>query len=369
MARNSLGKLFTVSSFGESHGEAVGVLIDGCPSGIKIDTQYIQTQLNRRRPGQSAITTSRDETDDFQIVSGVFEGITTGSPILILIHNNNQKSADYSHLKDVYRPSHADFTYDKKYGNRDYRGGGRSSARITAGWVAAGALAELVLQSIFTQPPIPVAWVNSIYNIELDKLTEVPTRNNIDANIVRCPDTNIANQMIQCIETARLEGDSLGGIISCIIPNMPIGLGEPVFGKMHAEIGHAMLNLNAVKGVEFGEGFHATKLKGSQHNDHLLETETGIRFATNHSGGLQGGISNGENIEFRVAFKPVASISKSQPTVDRNGQATELTVSGRHDPCVLPRAVSIVESLASIVILDLWLEQNACKLNHPSNPQ
>lgn len=363
MARNSIGKFFKVSSFGESHGDAVGVLIDGCPSGITIDTQYIQNQLNRRRPGQSDITTTRNEADEFQIISGVFEGKTTGAPVLLIIQNTNQKSADYSHFKDIYRPSHADFTYDKKYSNRDYRGGGRSSARITAGWVAAGAIAELVLKTIFTNPPVPVAWVSSIYDIESKRPIATPRRMDVDANVVRCPDSAMAQKMIQCIENARSEGDSLGGIISCVIPNMPIGLGEPVFGKMHAELGHAMLNINAVKGVEFGEGFSSARMKGSEHNDPMIETESGIQFGSNHSGGLQGGISNGENIEFRVAFKPVASIQKNQNTVNRDGKSAELSVTGRHDPCVLPRAVPIIESLASIVVLDLWLENNAYNLN------
>lgn len=358
MARNSLGKNFSVTSFGESHGPAIGVVIDGIPAGFTPDLSKVQQQLNRRKPGQSALTTQRTETDEFKILSGLFEGKTTGSPLTLIIENQNAKSADYEALKNVYRPSHADYTYEVKYGFRDYRGGGRSSARITAGWVAAGAIAEQYLQQFYHIEIL--AFVNRIYNIvsEFNDLSGL-SRNYIDRNAVRCPDDDAVKRMIEAIEQAKEEKDSLGGSILCIANNLPAGLGEPVFGKLQAELGKAMLSIPAVKGIEFGEGIASTYLKGSQNNDAIALQDDKITTLTNRSGGLTGGISNGEPLFFTTYFKPVSSIGQSQQTVDRQGNNVSLKIEGRHDPCVLPRAVPIIESLAAIVLLDLILESKS----------
>lgn len=360
MARNSIGRLFTVTSFGESHGEAIGAIIDGCPAGLEISKKAIQNQLNRRRPGQSDITSPRIESDEFQILSGLYEGKTTGSPICIIIPNTGQKSSDYDTLKDVYRPGHADYTYTQKYQHRDHRGGGRSSARVTAGWVAAGNIAEQFLRQ---QSNIEIlAWVDSIYSIQSTIDENTPTREIIDKSPVRCPDPNAAALMLTAIEDTKIQGDSLGGTITCIVRNCPEGLGEPVFGKLQAEIGHAMLNINAVKGIEFGSGFNATQKKGSENNDAFIRQGDKIGTRSNHAGGMLGGISNGETISFRVAFKPTSSIKISQETVDTKGLPTTINIDGRHDPCVLPRAIPIIESMTAIVLADLFLENKLARL-------
>jgi chorismate synthase len=355
---NTLGTIFKITSFGESHGPSVGVVIDGCPSGLEIDTAFIQSELLRRRPGQSKITTSRNESEDFEIVSGVFEGKSTGAPITIIITNSDTRSKDYDHNTNVYRPSHADFTYQEKYGHRDHRGGGRSSARITAGWVAAGAIAKQFLQhkNIKVQ-----SYVSQAGNIKLETPYTQLDLNQTESNIVRCPDKNVAAGMIKLIEKTKKDGDTIGGIVSTVVSNMPVGLGEPVFGKLSAALGHAMLSINAVKGVEFGSGFEGAAMKGSEHNDAFIAGDK-ISTQTNHSGGIQGGISNGENILFGVAFKPVATIMKEQDTVDEDGNATTIKGKGRHDPCVVPRAVPIVESMAAIVLADFVLRARTTTL-------
>lgn len=356
MSRNTLGKNLQVTSFGESHGPLVGVVIDGFPAGFSIDLAAIQKALNRRRPGQSDITSPRKEKDEFQIVSGLFEGKSTGAPITILIPNEDAKPADYEALKDVYRPSHADYTYQTKYGIRDFRGGGRSSARITAGWVAAGALAE---QYLISRSNIEiVGWVNSVYNIVADINTAAVSRDIVENSTVRCPD-EAASQLMQAeIEMARTAGDSLGGTIRCIVRNCPVGLGEPVFGKINAQLAHAMMSINAVKGVEFGDGFAMAARKGSEVNDAFTNQKGNITTLTNHSGGIQGGISNGAYIDFRVAFKPTATIKKEQNTVNAASENVKLSAAGRHDPCVLPRAVPIIEAMTALVLMDLWLENS-----------
>ncbi|MCC7298904.1 MAG: chorismate synthase [Bacteroidia bacterium] len=360
MSRNSLGYRFKISSFGESHGKAIGVLIDGCPAGLDLNLDAIQKQLNRRKPGQSELTTSRDESEEFEILSGVFDNKTTGAPICITIPNTGAKSSDYEAIKDVYRPGHADFTYDQKYHIRDYRGGGRSSARITAAWVAAGNIAEQYLQQVSKIEV--VAWVDRIYNIKSNVDTAFVTRDLVDESAVRCPDKNAASLMADAILVAKNEGDSLGGTIACVIRNCPAGLGEPVFGKIQAEIGHAILNLNAVKGIEFGDGFESSKRKGSENNDSFVNQDGHIATTTNHSGGMLGGISNGESIFFKVAFKPTSSIKKQQQTVDTSGNQIPLNIEGRHDPCVLPRAVPIIEALTALVMADLFLENQTARL-------
>lgn len=347
MAGNSYGTLFRVSTFGESHGEALGGIIDGCPSGISLDFEAIQNEMARRKPGQSAIVTQRKEPDAVQFLSGIFEGKTTGTPIGFVIPNTNQKSDDYSHIKDNYRPSHADFVYDQKYGFRDYRGGGRSSARETASRVVAGAIAKQMLPNIKI-----TAFVSSVGGIELKTPYSELDFNNIESNPVRCPDTAMAQEMEEYIKQIRKEGDTVGGIVSCVIQNVPVGLGEPVFDKLHAELGKAMLSINAVKGFEFGSGFEGAKLKGSQHND--LYNSNGTT-KTNLSGGIQGGISNGMDIYFKVAFKPVATIMQKQESLNNQGEIVEMTGKGRHDPCVVPRAVPIVEAMAAIVLADFYL--------------
>jgi chorismate synthase len=356
MGGNSFGKIFCLTSFGESHGSAIGGIVDGCPPGFEIDFNYIQNQLSRRRPGQSEISTKRNETDQVEFLSGIFDGKSTGTPIGFLIRNQDQKSSDYNALKDIYRPSHADFTYQAKYGIRDYRGGGRASARETIARVVAGSIAELVLKSLNVQI---VAWVSRVGNIEMKNSQGPFTRQEVDQELVRCPDSVSARQMEKAIESARDEGDSLGGIITCRIDGVPAGWGEPVFDKLHADLGKAMLSINAVKGFSIGSGFEAVSMKGSEHNDEFISTEQGISTKTNFSGGVQGGISNGQPIWFQVAFKPVASISKSQATVDLSGNTQSLQIQGRHDPCVVPRAVPIVESMAALVLIDHWLRTKA----------
>lgn len=353
---NTLGQLFKIASYGESHGKVIGVVIDGCPAGIEIDESAIAKQLSRRRPGQSHLSTSRNETEVFEILSGVFEGKSTGAPIVIQIPNKDAQSGDYDHLKAVYRPSHADYTYHQKYGHRDHRGGGRSSARITAGWVAAGAIATQILNSLGIEI---LAWVNQIYNIKCELPQSEITTNLIEDSLVRCPDKNASQQMIEAIEQAKNEGDSLGGIIACVINNCPVGLGEPIFDKFNASLGKAILSLNAVKGVQFGIGFDAVNFKGSELNDGFTNQNGKIVTNSNHSGGIQGGITNGMPVYFETAFKPTATISKMQETVDIAGNPVQLEAKGRHDPCVVPRAVPIIEALTAITTLDFVLMQKA----------
>jgi chorismate synthase len=353
MSGNKFGYLFQLTSFGESHGPAIGGVIDGCPSGIVIDIEAIQRDLDRRKPGQSAIVTQRKEADEVQFFSGIFDRKTTGVPIGFAIFNTNQKSRDYDHIKDQYRPSHADKVYDDKYGVRDYRGGGRSSARETASRVVAGAIAKQFLSDIkFT------AYVSAVGEIELDKPYQSFDFNIIEQNPVRCPDPQKAIEMEEYIKQIRKEGDTVGGIISCVIQNVPVGLGEPVFNKLHAELGKAMLSINAVKGFEYGSGFAGAKDRGSNHND--LYNADGTT-QTNQSGGIQGGISNGMDIYFKVAFKPVATIMQSQTTINNKGESVEMIGKGRHDPCVVPRAVPIVEAMAALVLADLTLLNRAVK--------
>ena len=347
MAGNSFGNLFKLSTFGESHGKAIGGVIDGCPSGIELDFEAIQNDLDRRKPGQSKIVTQRKEPDEVRFLSGIFEGKTTGTPIGFIIENTNQKSHDYSHIKDVYRPSHADYVYDQKYGHRDYRGGGRSSARETASRVVAGAIAKQMLSNVMIN-----AYVSSVGDIFLKKPYQDLDLENAENNIVRCPDNAIAEKMIERIQEIRKQGDTIGGTVTCVIKNVPVGLGEPVFDKLHAELGKAMLSINAVKGFEYGSGFCGAKMKGSEHNDLFNEDGT---TQTNLSGGVQGGISNGMDIYFRVAFKPVATIMQSQETIDSKGNKAEMQGKGRHDPCVVPRAVPIVEAMAALVLADYFL--------------
>jgi chorismate synthase len=347
MAGNSFGTLFKLTTFGESHGPAIGGVIDGCPAGIKINMEAIQAEMNRRKPGQSEIVTQRKEPDTVAFLSGIFEGQTTGTPIGFTIENTNQKSNDYSHIKDVYRPSHADYTYEKKYGVRDYRGGGRSSARETACRVVAGAIAKQVLKDIKIH-----AYTSSVGNLFLEKRYQDLDFSKIESNDVRCPDETIANQMIEKIKAIRKEGDTIGGTVTCVIQNVPVGLGEPVFNKLHAELGKAMLSINAVKGFEYGSGFCGARMKGSEHNDQFKADGT---TKTNLSGGIQGGISNGMDIYFRVAFKPVATIIQKQNTLDNQGNIVEMQGKGRHDPCVVPRAVPIVEAMAALVLADYLL--------------
>lgn len=361
MAGNTFGQLFRISTFGESHGKAIGVIIDGCPPNVDIDLEFIQGELDKRRPGQSKITTQRKESDTASILSGVFEGKSTGTSLALLIPNEDQRSKDYDHNKDIFRPSHADYTYQEKYGIRDYRGGGRSSARETAARVAAGAVAKLFLK----QKGVEIfAHVSSAGNVDapnlpsedLSRLLEIR-----ESNIVRCADPATANEMIELIDGVRKDGDTIGGKVSCIIRNCPVGLGEPVFDKLHADLGKAMLSINAVHGFEYGSGFSGSAMRGSEHNDIFRPSDAGagISTSTNFSGGIQGGISNGMDITFRVAFKPVATIMHNQQTVDKDGNAAEIKGKGRHDPCVVPRAVAIVEAMAALVIADHYLRQAA----------
>ncbi|NGX83952.1 chorismate synthase [Aequorivita sp. KMM 9714] len=355
MAGNSFGKIFKITTFGESHGEAIGGVIDGCPAGISIDFEAINAEMQRRKPGQSAIVTQRKEEDEVKFLSGIFEGKTTGTPIGFIIENTNQKSKDYSHIKDVYRPSHADYTYDKKYGIRDYRGGGRSSARETACRVVAGAIAKQLIKEIKIS-----AFVSSVGDIFIDKPYQALDFTKTESNIVRCPDAKSAQKMEELIRETRKNGDTVGGTITCVIENVPAGLGEPVFDKLHAELGKAMLSINAVKGFEYGSGFCGAKMKGSEHND-LFNSDGSTK--SNLSGGIQGGISNGMDIYFRVAFKPVASIMQKQETIDSQGKKVIAEGKGRHDPCVVPRAVPIVEAMAALVIADFWLLNKISKIN------
>jgi chorismate synthase len=347
MAGNSYGNLFKITTFGESHGEALGGIIDGCPAGIILDFEAINLEMSRRKPGQSAIVTQRKESDEVQFLSGIFEGKTTGTPIGFIIPNTNQKSDDYSHIKDSYRPSHADYVYEQKYGIRDYRGGGRSSARETASRVVAGAIAKQVLSGIKIN-----AFVSSVGEIALDKPYQDLDFTKIESNPVRCPDQEWATKMEAHIKEIKKQGDTVGGTISCVIQNVPIGLGEPVFDKLHAELGKAMLSINAVKGFEYGSGFRGSKMKGSEHND--LYNENGTT-KTNLSGGIQGGISNGMDIYFTVAFKPVATLIQKQEVLTNTNTIVEQQGKGRHDPCVVPRAVPIVEAMAAIVLADFYL--------------
>lgn len=352
MAGNLFGSLFRLMSYGESHGAGVGGVIEGVTPGMEFDLDFIQQQLDRRRPGQSKITTPRDEKDRVTILSGVFDGKATGTPIGFLVSNTDQRSHDYGNVASSYRPSHADYTYDSKYGMRDYRGGGRSSARETIARVVAGAVARLMLK----QHGVTIhAYTSAVGNIKVDKHYTELDLSVIDDNLVRCADPATAEKMIDYIEQVRKDKDSVGGIITCVIKNVPAGWGEPVFDKLHAVLGHAMLSINAVKGFEYGSGFEGTTLLGSQHNDRFVMDGDKVRTTTNHSGGIQGGISNGEDIYFNVAFKPIATILKEQKTVDNAGNEIDLTVKGRHDPCVLPRAVPIVEAMAAMVMADMML--------------
>ena len=361
MTRNTFGNLFTLTTFGESHGEAVGGVIDGMPAGIDIDLEFIQQELNRRRPGQSSITTSRQEADKVELLSGVFEGKSTGCPIGFIVRNTNQHSQDYENLRCLFRPSHADYTYEQKYGVRDHRGGGRSSARITISRCVGGALAKLVLKQLgisvqaYTSQVGPIALGRDYRQYDLS-LTE--------SNAVRCPDAEKAKEMEALITQMKQEGDTIGGVITCVIKGCPVGLGEPEFGKLHAALGSAMLSINAVKGFEYGEGFEGVTARGSEQNDVFQNIEGQITTKTNHSGGIQGGISNGQDIYFRVAFKPVATILTDQETVDKEGNETTFKAKGRHDPCVLPRAVPIVESMAAMTILDYYLLKKCSKGNN-----
>ena len=350
MAGNSFGQFFKLTSFGESHGKAVGGVIEGVKPGIDIDLDFIQSELNRRRPGQSAITTPRDEKDKVELLSGVLDGKATGTPIGFVIWNADQRSKDYGNIKDVYRPSHADYTYQQKYGIRDHRGGGRSSARETRARVGAGAVAKLILKSYNVEI---TAYTSQVGTLKLDKPYAELDLSKTEDNIVRCPDPEVAEKMIEYIDQVRQDKDSVGGVITCVIKNTPIGLGEPVFDKFHAEMGKAMLGINAVKGFDYGMGFKAAEMKGSSHNDEFVMEGDKVRTKTNRSGGVQGGITNGEDVYMNVAFKPIATILKEQNTVNKQGEEIVSTVKGRHDPCVLPRAVPIVEAMAAMVMVDM----------------
>lgn len=356
---SSFGKLFKIHTYGESHGPALGVVIEGCPAGLEIDESFIQLELDRRKPGQSKITTQRREADEFEILSGVFEGKSTGTPISILIRNEDQKSKDYSHIADKFRPSHADYTFQAKYGIRDYRGGGRSSARETVARVAAGAVAKLLLKhyNITCQ-----SYVSQVGSLKLETpYTELDLSKTED-NILRCPDPEMAEAMIALIDQTRKDRDTIGGIITGVIKGTPAGLGEPVFDKLHAELGKAMLSINAVKGFEYGSGFEGVKLNGSTHNDAFYQEGNIVKTRTNHSGGVQGGISNGQDIYFNVAFKPVATIMKDQESINEAGESVSVSGKGRHDPCVVPRAVPIVEAMSALVIADYLLISKANRL-------
>lgn len=363
MAGNSFGDIFKITTFGESHGKAIGVIIDGCPANLEIDERFIQAELDKRRPGQSKITTQRKESDTAQILSGVFEGKTTGTPISILIPNEDQRSKDYSHIQDKFRPSHADYTYQQKYGIRDYRGGGRSSARETAARVAAGAIAKILLKKYDIEIFAHVCSVGKIESPALPDLSLENLQTIREENIVRCADPKSAAEMITLIDGVRKNGDTIGGKISTIIRNVPVGLGEPVFDKLHADLGKAMLSINAVHGFEYGSGFAGSSLLGSEHNDIFYKDDDGkISTESNNSGGIQGGISNGMTISFKTAFKPVATIMRDQKTIDVDHEETVITGKGRHDPCVVPRAVIIVEAMAALVIADHLLKNNTYKI-------
>jgi chorismate synthase len=359
MAGNTIGNLFKVTTYGESHGSGIGAIIDGCPAGLAIDADFVQSELDRRRPGQSKIVTQRKESDTATILSGIFDGMTTGMPIAIHIPNEDQKSKDYDHIKDVFRPSHADFTYQNKFGLRDHRGGGRSSARETAARVASGAIAKLLLKefgiSIY-------AYVSQVGSIKMNNILTVDF-SQIEQNIVRCPDINTADQMIDLISSIRKQGDTIGGMVTCQIIGCPVGLGEPVFDRLHADLAKAMMSINAAKGFEYGSGFDCIEMKGSEHNDAFISNDSKeVSTTSNHSGGIQGGISNGMPIYFNVAFKPVATIVQSQNTVDVDGNAATAEGKGRHDPCVVPRAVPIVEAMAAIILADHLLRHRSSQL-------
>ena len=352
---NTFGTIFRLTTFGESHGEAIGGVVDGMPAGIDIDVDFIQSELNRRRPGQSKITTSRQEPDQVELLSGVFEGKSTGCPIGFIVRNTNQHSQDYENMRNVFRPSHADYTYFQKYGIRDHRGGGRSSARITISRCVGGALAKLVLKQLGISVQ---AYTSQVGNIALERDYRLYDLSQTETNAVRCPDAEKAAEMEALITQVKGEGDTIGGVITCVIKGCPAGLGEPEFGKLHADLGAAMLSINAVKGFEYGEGFAGVTARGSEQNDPFCSVNGRITTASNHSGGIQGGISNGQDIYFRVAFKPVATLLMEQNTVDINGNPTTLTAKGRHDPCVLPRAVPVVEAMAAMTILDHFMIHN-----------
>lgn len=357
---NSIGRLFRLTTFGESHGKALGAILEGCPAGLELDLEKIQLDMQRRKPGQSKITTQRREEDEVELLSGVFEGKTTGTPIGILIPNADQKSKDYEHIADAFRPSHADYTYFEKYGHRDYRGGGRSSARETAARVAGGAIAK---QLLATKGITIQAYVSQVGALRLEKAYSELNLDLAEDNIVRCPDPELAAIMIDHIDQVRKERDTIGGVVSCVIKNCPPGLGEPVFDRLHAELGKAMLSINAVKGFEFGSGFDGVSLRGSQHNDAFVHQDGKVHTLTNHSGGIQGGISNGEDIYFRVAFKPVATLMQDQSSINTSGDAVTVSGKGRHDPCVVPRAVPIVEAMAALVLADYLLLSKTNKLD------
>jgi chorismate synthase len=360
MASNSFGKIFKLSSFGESHGVALGGVIDGCPAGFAIDMDEIHREMARRKPGQSAIVTQRKEADEVEILSGIFEGITTGMPIGFVIRNTNQKSKDYSHIKDQFRPSHADYTYQQKYGTRDYRGGGRSSARETVSRVFAGAVAKQVLAS----KGISVdSYVSQVGDVKLDQNYQRLDLTKIDSNDVRCPDEATAALMDQKIRHIRKEGDTIGGIVTCVLKGLPVGIGSPVFDKFHADLAKAIMSINACKGFDYGSGFEGITMKGSEHNDAFYQEEGSVRTKTNYSGGVQGGITNGEDVYFRAAFKPVATIMKGQASIDKNGNEVTVEGKGRHDACVLPRAVPIVDAMAALVALDHLLLNQTSKLS------
>ncbi|WP_194973367.1 chorismate synthase [Aquiflexum lacus] len=356
---NTFGKIFKISTFGESHGLGLGVVIDGCPAGLTIDEDFIRAEMQRRKPGQSKITTQRKEEDEFQILSGVFEGKSTGTPIGLVIMNTDQKSKDYSHISDKFRPSHADYTYFEKFGTRDYRGGGRSSARETAARVAAGSIAKMLLShyGISVQ-----AYVSQVGDLKLEKTYQELDLNKTEDNIVRCPDQKTAERMIDYIDEVRKSRDTVGGIVSCVAKGVPPGIGEPVFDRLHAELGKAMLSINAVKGFEYGSGFEGVKMRGSEHNDAFYQDGDRVRTRTNHSGGIQGGISNGEDIYFNVAFKPVATIMQDQESVNESGETVTVSGKGRHDPCVVPRAVPIVEAMCALVLADYILISRSSKI-------
>ena len=351
---NTFGNIYRLTSFGESHGPGIGGVIDGCPSGIELDMRFIQSELNRRKPGQSKLTTPRKEDDEVQFLSGIYEGKTTGTPIGFIVWNKNQHSSDYDNMKEVYRPSHADYTYQMKYGIRDPRGGGRSSARETIARCVAGAIAKQIL----IQKGIQIhAFTSQVGSIQLSGSYQDYDLSLTEETAVRCPDKEVAAQMESLIAEVKAQGDTIGGVISCVIQGAPVGLGEPTFGKLHAALGHAMLTINAVKGFEYGDGFASANYRGSERNDRFFNDNGKINTHTNHSGGIQGGISNGQDIYFRVAFKPVATLLMEQETVNKEGEDTILKAKGRHDPCVLPRAVPIVESMAAMTILDYLLIQ------------
>lgn len=356
---NTFGKIFTLTSFGESHGPGIGGVIDGFPAGISIDLVFIQQELNRRRPGQSKITTDRKEADQVEFLSGIFEGKSTGCPIAFLVRNTNQHSDDYENLRGLFRPSHADFTYTQKYGIRDHRGGGRSSARETISRCVGGALAKLALKQLGISIQ---AYTSQVGSIALENDYKRYDLNLIETNAVRCPDLQKAREMEEYIASVKAAGDTIGGIITCVVKGCPVGLGEPSFGKLHAALGHAMLTINAVKGFEYGEGFAGVTQRGSEQNDIFFNDEGCINTRTNHSGGIQGGISNGQDIYFRVAFKPVATLLKEQSTVNEKGEDTQVKARGRHDPCVLPRAVPIVEAMTAMTLLDYYLMNKCTRL-------